>query len=463
MERFIIEIKLEDSMIKVSIIIPVYNVELYLNKCLNSCVNQTLKEIEIIVINDASPDKSDKIMNQYAQKYPEKIINIFLKENLKQGGARNIGINKAQGKYLCFVDGDDYIDKKMCEKLYIKGELEQLDIVCCNGYYVNKNKQFYWEKIKYYDTLSKTHLQNFTGQCYMIIRREVIVKDKLFYPEHIFTEDCAIVPLWYLKAKKIGLIEEALYYQTLHDDSTSSIINFESTLYILESINILILNAKKIGMYNIYKEKIDCFILIQLLSIVKRIDQQKRNMTFEQICNFELKLKNWINYVFDYSLVLNFLTEDELKIIYLFIHNFKDFLGQDWKVYQENIIQKGYSDKVTKKVITLLNNFIDTASTIVVWGVGQRGLVFIGTLKRLGIKYIVVDNNEKKWNQQIITGDVVRNLDWVENNVEKAIFLITATRYYKGIVKQILAKFDKPIVVDIFSYIVYDNYEINIS
>jgi len=80
----------------------------------------------------------------------------------------------------------------------------------------------------------------------------------------------------------------------------------------------------------------------------------------------------------------------------------------------------------------------------------------------LGIKYIVVDNNEKKWNQQIITGDVVRNLDWVENNVEKAIFLITATRYYKGIVKQILAKFDKPIVVDIFSYIVYDNYEINI-
>ena len=60
MERFIIEIKLEDSMIKVSIIIPVYNVELYLNKCLNSCVNQTLKEIEIIVINDASPDKSDK-------------------------------------------------------------------------------------------------------------------------------------------------------------------------------------------------------------------------------------------------------------------------------------------------------------------------------------------------------------------------------------------------------------------
>jgi len=245
MERFIIEIKLEDSMIKVSIIIPVYNVELYLNKCLNSCVNQTLKEIEIIVINDASPDKSDKIMNQYAQKYPEKIINIFLKENLKQGGARNIGINKAQGKYLCFVDVDGYIDKKMGEKLYIKGELEQLDIVCCNGYYVNKNKQFYWEKIKYYDTLSKTHLQNFTGQCYMIIRREVIVKDKLFYPEHIFTEDCAIVPLWYLKAKKIGLIEEALYYQTLHDDSTSSIINFESTLYILESINILILNAKK--------------------------------------------------------------------------------------------------------------------------------------------------------------------------------------------------------------------------
>lgn len=446
------------AMIKVSIIIPVYNVELYLDKCLDSCVNQTLEEIEIIIINDASPDKSDIIMYQYAKKYPKKIINIFLKENLKQGGARNVGINKAQGKYLCFVDGDDYIDRKMCEKLYAKSELEQLDIVCCNGYYVYKNKQYYWEKIKYYDTLSKTHLQNFTGQCYMIIRREIIVNNMLYYPEHIFTEDCAVVPLWYLKAKKVGLIEEALYYQVMHDDSSSSMINFESTLHILESINFLINNAKRLGLYNIYKEKIDCFILIQMLSAAKRINQQKCSMTQQQLCIFELKLKNWINYVFEDSLVLYFLSEEELRIVYLFIHNLRAFLEQNWMVYQEKIIQIGYSNKVTRKVVKLLNNIKETTGTIVIWGISQRGLIFIGTLKRMGIKYIVVDNNERKWNQKILTGDVVRNLDWVEKNIVKPIFLITVTKYYKGIVKQIHTKFDNPIVVDVFSYILYENY-----
>ena len=86
--------------VKVSIIIPVYNVENYLRRCLDSCINQTLMEIEIIVVNDASPDNSDFIMKEYEKNYPEKIKCIYLKENLCQGGARNIGIQIAKGQYL---------------------------------------------------------------------------------------------------------------------------------------------------------------------------------------------------------------------------------------------------------------------------------------------------------------------------------------------------------------------------
>ena len=90
---------------KVSVIIPVYNVEDYLEKCLDSVINQTLKDIEIIVVNDGSPDNSQKIIDEYKKK-DKRIISI-MKENGGQASARNLGIKKARGEFLCFVDSDD--------------------------------------------------------------------------------------------------------------------------------------------------------------------------------------------------------------------------------------------------------------------------------------------------------------------------------------------------------------------
>ena len=104
---------------KISVIVPIYNVEEYLEKCLDSLVNQTLKDIEIILINDGSPDNSEEIVNKYLKKYKEKII-YHKKENEGQGIARNYGINLAKGEFISFVDSDDYVDKTMFEKLYNK-------------------------------------------------------------------------------------------------------------------------------------------------------------------------------------------------------------------------------------------------------------------------------------------------------------------------------------------------------
>ena len=103
---------------KVSIIIPVYNVEQYLPKCLDSIINQTLKDIEIICINDGSIDNSLSILKEYASK-DDRII-IIDKENEGQGIARNLGIKKAKGKYIGFVDPDDWVDIQMFEKCIIK-------------------------------------------------------------------------------------------------------------------------------------------------------------------------------------------------------------------------------------------------------------------------------------------------------------------------------------------------------
>ena len=115
---------------KVSIIVPIYNVEKYLSKCLDSLVNQTLADIEIIIVNDGSPDNSYKIVKDYLKKYPDK-IKYYEKSNGGQGSARNLGLTKATGEYVGYVDSDDYVNLTMYEKMYQKAKKTDADIVMC--------------------------------------------------------------------------------------------------------------------------------------------------------------------------------------------------------------------------------------------------------------------------------------------------------------------------------------------
>ena len=128
---------------KVSIIIPVYGVEKYVSKCLESLVNQTLNDIEIIVVNDGTKDNSQKIIDKYVKKYPDKVKS-FIKENGGQGSARNYGLKQANGDYIGYVDSDDYVELEMYEKLYNKAISDNLDIAICGNYNVSedyKNKK----------------------------------------------------------------------------------------------------------------------------------------------------------------------------------------------------------------------------------------------------------------------------------------------------------------------------------
>ena len=115
-------------MIKVSVIVPVYNVAGYLEKCLETLVNQTLQEIEIIIVNDGSTDSSVDIIRKFAENYPKKIIALD-KKNGGLSDARNYGMSYAKGKYIGYIDSDDFIDLDMMELLYNKAEEEQADYV----------------------------------------------------------------------------------------------------------------------------------------------------------------------------------------------------------------------------------------------------------------------------------------------------------------------------------------------
>ena len=124
-------------MIKVSVIVPVYNVEKYLEKCLDSLVNQTLKEIEIIIVNDGSPDNSHKIIDKYTKKY--KNIKAYLKENGGLSDARNYGLKKASGEYIAFLDSDDFVKEDMYQKMYEKAKSGNFDMIVCDLNYKSEN------------------------------------------------------------------------------------------------------------------------------------------------------------------------------------------------------------------------------------------------------------------------------------------------------------------------------------
>ena len=124
---------------KVSVIVPVYNVEEYLERCLDSLVNQTLKDIEIIIVNDGSTDGSKEIIQKYLNKY--KNIVYLEKENGGLSSARNYGIPYAKGEYIGFVDSDDYVEITMYENMYNKAIEEKSDMVECDFIWEYPNKK----------------------------------------------------------------------------------------------------------------------------------------------------------------------------------------------------------------------------------------------------------------------------------------------------------------------------------
>ena len=211
--------------IKVSIIIPVYNVENFLAKCLESVVNQTLKEIEIICVNDGSTDDSSKILGEYAEK--DKRIIIINKINAGLGAARNTGMEYASGEYIGFVDSDDWVNTEMYKKLYENGKLYNSDIVMCPMLHVNEGVEELNRDPSYYNlecfkenfdncVFSPEQTKDFilniaVNAINKIYRTEFIKSIDAKFPEGLLFEDVPFFYQTYLNAKNVSLIRDPLY------------------------------------------------------------------------------------------------------------------------------------------------------------------------------------------------------------------------------------------------------------
>lgn len=138
---------------KVSVIISCYKNENDIERAIQSCVNQTLQEIEIIVVNDGSPDNSQNIVDQMVKKYPEKVFS-YVKENGGIASVRNFGMNHVHGEYFGFLDGDDYAEPEMFEKLYLRAKSENSEMTCGQLFFTFESHEKPFYEAHYFDASS---------------------------------------------------------------------------------------------------------------------------------------------------------------------------------------------------------------------------------------------------------------------------------------------------------------------
>lgn len=200
---------------KVSVVVPVYNTAEYLKKCLDSLVNQTLQEMEIIVVNDGSTDDSQTIIDDFVSKFTS--IKAFEKKNGGLSDARNFGLEKASGEFIGFVDSDDYVSAEMFEELYEKAIEHQAEIVLCDLEKVNENGESFRDLPQSPQLPERIVLaDNFTifGEmgcfaCNKLFKAELFIKNK--FKRGLHFEDIELIPRLVLQSHIIAKINKPFY------------------------------------------------------------------------------------------------------------------------------------------------------------------------------------------------------------------------------------------------------------
>ena len=203
----------------VTVIIPVYNVEMYLPLCINSILKQTYQNLEIILIDDGSTDDSPGICDTYALK--DNRIKVIHQQNQGAAVARNTGLENATGEYIVFVDSDDFINEKMIEKLYIALKQTDSDLSICNFKYTSENgkeidlkETDIKNEVLYTEEIIDKLFQN--NNCvYIVIWNKMYKKDlwkQIRYPVGVIYEDEAVIHHIFSKCKKVATISDELYY-----------------------------------------------------------------------------------------------------------------------------------------------------------------------------------------------------------------------------------------------------------
>ncbi len=217
---------------EISIIVPCYNVEKYIDQCVQSLVNQifSLEKMELIFVDDASTDTTLEHLKVWEQEYSDSILLIACDQNGRQGTARNIGMQYAQGKYIGFVDADDWVEPEMFESMLQKAEEYDCDMVSCHAYRNREDGQQIPEITQEKDwflcgqsTLEGGNWPSeFIGSVWSrIYRRKILVDNQIYFPEQLCYEDNYFATIAAMYCRSIYHLERCLYHYRENDTSTT--------------------------------------------------------------------------------------------------------------------------------------------------------------------------------------------------------------------------------------------------
>lgn len=314
---------------KLSIIVPVYNMidEGKLEYCLNSLLNQKLEDYEIIAVDDKSTDDSLKILKKYEMQYPDKIRVIASPENRRQGGAKNLGLNAANGRWIGFIDSDDWIAPDMFSRLLEKAKETGADVVGCDYLVTDRigKEEGKWEVNNDQEQIGILNDDKYRklilkpgSMVIKVYKRELFEENGIRFPEKMFYEDNAIGVLPLLYAKRFERVDAYLYFYYQHQTSTVHTINMDRLQDRVKAAEIYREECMKRGFYEKYREEIDYKV-------------------------FELGYRNTL---FSYMQTIR-------KVNYNYLLQMKTFLEQYVPDVENNIYYKKYMDAENRRLIHL--------------------------------------------------------------------------------------------------------------
>lgn len=344
---------------KVSIIVPVYKVEKYLRRSMDSLVNQTLDGVEIICINDGSPDNCLSILKEYKEKYPEKNIVIIDKKNEGVWKGRFDGIKVATGEYIGFTDSDDYISLDYAEKLYNAAKQSQADISVCGFYRVDTDTQHVYStemtnydgKIIDMDKNPEDILSINTALWNKLYKADILKNMKNLENPPRILDDMMFLLLIYLNTKKITFIKDPLYYYMVRPDSIMGQIKKEQ----IESTQNAMIAVKEIYSKDENGKKL--LEIIDTMAFLHFGISLMFRMSYDKKANFKETLKENRIYL-DTNFPL-WRKSKYLNISYSISHNFANF--------KVAIVKKVYVLHLYRAFLVLYRFIIDTLKIDIKW------------------------------------------------------------------------------------------------
>lgn len=297
---------MKEKIVEISIIIPIYNVEKYLSKCLDSIYSLKLDNKEIILINDGSRDNSFEIAKKYKEKYKENTI-LINQQNQGLSEARNIGMKKAKGKFILFIDSDDFVDTKVLEIFLNKGLAYNVDILIGNSssYYDENNirKDYFSPKLKSLGEMTgKFFLEKriqkkcfYLGVWRNLYRKNFLLENNLFFEKGLLFEDTLFTPKAFYLAKKVRYTEEYFYYYRQNNlTSITKRKNKNKSQHLLYIIDELINFQNKLCISNKYINR----IIINLCYQIIKEEKLKNDDLLKKIEKLDLNLREKLKLVF---------------------------------------------------------------------------------------------------------------------------------------------------------------------